>query len=54
MELSLAQETTQSWPSFGIILSKQQNDFVGEDELEGNEGTSLIVGHIEKGSPADK
>nr|CAD2198638.1 unnamed protein product [Meloidogyne enterolobii] len=54
MELSLAQETTQSWPSFGIILGKQQNDFVGEDELEGNEGTSLIVGHIEKGSPADK
>uniref|UniRef100_A0A915MFB6 PDZ domain-containing protein n=1 Tax=Meloidogyne javanica TaxID=6303 RepID=A0A915MFB6_MELJA len=54
MELSLAQETTQSWPSFGIILGKQHNDFVGEDELEGNEGTSLIVGHIEKGSPADK
>ncbi|CAK5031302.1 unnamed protein product [Meloidogyne enterolobii] len=54
MELSLAQETTQSWPSFGIILGKQQNDFVEEDELEGNQGTSLVVERIEKGSPADK
>uniref|UniRef100_A0A1I8AZZ3 PDZ domain-containing protein n=1 Tax=Meloidogyne hapla TaxID=6305 RepID=A0A1I8AZZ3_MELHA len=55
MELSLAQETTQSWPSFGIILGKQQNGIDGEDELvEGSEGPSLIVAHIEKGSPADK
>ena len=54
MELSLAQETAQSWPSFGIVLSKQQNELDGEEELEGGEGLSLVVGHIERGSPADK
>ncbi|KAF7637874.1 hypothetical protein Mgra_00002579 [Meloidogyne graminicola] len=55
MELSLAQETKQSWPSFGIILGKQQIDIEGnEEEEKGEKHLILVIVQIEKGSPADK
>jgi S1-C subfamily serine protease len=51
MELALAQEAAQNWPSFGICLGRHVSKEGAEPE---DAGEPLVVAQIDRGSPADK